>query len=102
MYTSGATPPRMAVNSLAMSVSLPLTIVILTQMSGLAVLKLLTIVVSTPESGGVWLVQNFTSVAPDLQLAPVTGEGFAAEDAAADAAALAPVLAPGLAAEVHA
>src|SRR5437879_11628999 len=87
-----------------MSVSLPLTIVIFTQMSGLAVLKLLTMVVNTSESGGVWLVQNFTTVALAAHDAPVTGEGFAAEDAPAEglAAVLAPVLAPGLAAELHA
>ena len=87
-----------------MSVSLPLTIVIFTQMSALAVLKLLTIFVNTSESGGVWLVQNFTTVALAAHDAPVTGEGFAAEDAPAAglAAVLAPVLAPGLAAELHA
>src|SRR6478752_1061221 len=86
----------MAVSSLATFVSAPGTIVIFTQMSGFAVLKASTICVRASVSGGVWLVQNFTTVALALQLAPVTALGSALllaaaaadADADGDAAAL--------------
>jgi hypothetical protein len=85
-----------------MSVSLPGTIVIFTQMSGFAVLNAFTMSASASESGGVWLVQNLTSVAPDWHDAPVTGDAWALPegDAAADgdSGALALALAPALAA----
>ena len=68
-----------------MSVSAPGTIVIFTQMSGFAVLNASTIVASTFESGGVWVVQNLTTVAEDEQAAPVTGVGSALAPAAAEA-----------------
>jgi hypothetical protein len=74
---------------LATSVSLPGTIVIWTQMSGFAVLKVLTILARVSESGGVWLVQNLTTFALEAQLAPVTALGSAL---APEAGALAPVL----------
>src|SRR2546426_9105633 len=81
----------MAVTSFTMSVSPPGTIVICTQMSGFAVLKLLTMFVRLSVSGGVWLVQNLTTVADAAQDAPVTADGsaLAGADAAADAGALA-------------
>jgi len=44
-------------------------------MSGLAVLNALTMLASVSESGGVWLVQNLTSVAPDAQAARACDEG---------------------------
>src|SRR6185503_8817006 len=56
-------------------------------MSGLAVLNASTMWASTSESGGVWLVQNLTTVAEDAQAAPVTGVGSALAPAACDAAA---------------
>jgi len=62
--------------------------VIFTQMSGFAVLNASTIVASTFESGGVWVVQNLTTVAEDEQAAPVTGVGSALAPAAAEAEAL--------------
>jgi hypothetical protein len=55
-------------------------------MSGLALLKALTMFVRLSVSGGVWLVQNLTSVALDAQLAPVTGVGSALPPEAAGAA----------------
>jgi hypothetical protein len=77
-------------------VSAPGTIVIFTQMSGFAVLKASTMCVRASVSGGVWLVQNLTTVALALQLAPVTALGSALllalaaadSDADGDAAAL--------------
>ena len=88
--------------SLATSVSLPGTIVIFTQMSGLAVLNALTMFVRLSVSGGVWLVQKLTTVAFCAHAAPVTADALAplaAADALAAvlAPALAAVLAPGLA-----
>src|SRR4029453_17946636 len=74
---------------LGMFVSPPGTIVILTQMSGLAVLNASTMCLRESESGGVWLVQNLTSVAFAAQAAPGTGGGPALAPAACDAAALA-------------
>src|SRR3990170_5656704 len=62
----------MEVSSLAMSVSLPGTIVIVTQTSGLAALKLSTMVCSPSESGGVCCVQKATAVAPSAQAAGVS------------------------------
>jgi hypothetical protein len=62
--------------------------VIFTQMSGFAWLNASTIVASTFESGGVWVVQNLTTVADDEQEAPVTGVGSALAPAAAEAEAL--------------
>ena len=56
-------------------------------MSGFAVLNASTMWASTSESGGVWLVQNLTTVAVAVQLAPVTGVGSALAPAACDAAA---------------
>jgi hypothetical protein len=61
--------------------------VIFTQMSGFAWLNASTIVASTFESGGVWVVQNLTTVADDEQEAPVTGVGSALAPAAAEAEA---------------
>jgi hypothetical protein len=81
----------MAVTSLATSVSLPGTIVIFTQMSGLAALKALTMLVRLSVSGGVWLVQNLTTVALAAQLAPVTGVGSALPPAAGAEALAAPL-----------
>jgi len=73
-------------------------------MSGFAVLKVLTILVRVSESGGVWLVQNFTTVAVEAQLAPVTalGSAVAAVDASALGLAPAPTLAGGVLAPVGA
>ena len=73
-----------------MSVSLPGTIVIFTQVSGFAVLNASTMCLSASESGGTWLVQNLTSLAPAAQLAPVIALGWAlpplaAAEAGADA-----------------
>src|SRR2546423_8748638 len=86
----------MEVMSLVTSVSLPGTIVIWTQMSAFAALKLSTIFLRASESGGVWLVQNLTTVAFAAQLAPVKADGAALAPAAVDA--LAPVDAAALAA----
>jgi hypothetical protein len=72
-----------------MLVSAPGTIVIFTQMSGLAALNASTMCFRESESGGVWLVQNLTSVAVVAQAAPVTGVGSALAPAACDAPALA-------------
>src|SRR6478752_746628 len=60
-------------------------------MSLLAALNASTIWASTSESGGVWLVQNLTTVAEAAQAAPVIGVGSALAPAACDA--LAPALA---------
>ena len=76
--------------------------VIFTQMSGFAVLKASTICVRASVSGGVWLVQNLTTVALALQLAPVTALGSALllaaaaadADADGDAAALSEACVP--------
>jgi hypothetical protein len=46
------------------------------------VLNALTIFARTSESGGVWLVQNLTTVAEAVQAAPVTGVGSALAPAA--------------------
>src|SRR5262245_10640595 len=93
----------MAVSSFAMSVSLPGTIVILTQMSGFAALNASTMWPSASESGGAWLVQNLTTLASAAQLAPVTAVGSALAAAAeAGAEALAGALAGALAAAVAA
>jgi len=84
---------------LATSVSAPGTVVIFTQMSGLAVLNASTMCFRASESGGVWLVQNLTSVAVAAHDAPVIGVGSALAPAAWDAAALALASADGAAAD---
>src|SRR5512133_3495792 len=73
--------------------------VILTQMSLLAVLNASTMCVRASESGGVWLVQNLTTVALGSHAAPVIGVGSALAPAACDAAALALAAADGAAAD---
>jgi len=65
----------------------------------LAVLNALTMFVRLSVSGGVWLVQNLTSVAVAAQFAPVTGVGSALAPPDAGAEALAGALA-GAAADV--
>jgi hypothetical protein len=55
--------------------------------------------VSASESGGVWLVQNLTTVALGSHAAPVIGVGSALAPAACDAAALALASADGAAAD---
>jgi hypothetical protein len=56
-------------------------------MSGLAVLNAFTMFLRESESGGVWLVQNLTTVAFAAQEAPVIADGSALA-AACEAAAL--------------
>jgi hypothetical protein len=58
-------------------------------------LKASTIFLRASESGGVWLVQNLTTVAFEAQLAPVTADGsaLAPPEAGAEALALAAPLA---------
>src|SRR5262245_49912401 len=65
-------------------------------MSGLAVLNAFTMFLRESESGGVWLVQNLTTVAFAAQEAPVIADGSALA-AACDAAALALASADGAA-----
>jgi hypothetical protein len=62
-------------------------------MSAFAALKESTIFLRVSESGGVWLVQNFTTVAFEAQLAPVTALGSALAPPEAGAEALAGALA---------
>jgi hypothetical protein len=59
--------------------------VIFTHVSVFAALKASTMFLSASESGGVWLVQNLTSLAPDWQLAPVIAVGRALPPALAEA-----------------
>src|SRR5262245_43134830 len=63
----------MAASSFAMSVSVPGTIVIFTQMSGFAWLNMSTIVCIQPESGGVCCVQKSTWVAPSAHATAADG-----------------------------
>jgi hypothetical protein len=62
--------------------------VIWTQMSAFAALKALTMSLRASESGGVWLVQNFTTVAFAAHVAPVIADGSALAPAACEAEAL--------------